>query len=317
MTDLGYKFVQLPEKVNRAVRPEATHNRCIATAITAAMEITLVNEQPLHVGSGFKMLREDRIVRAAVTSGGIPCIPGSTVKGVLRSRYEAITKSCALFKVDKKFVKIRSKTFKDTKARFSEDVRKHNVFGACKPKALCAACALFGCMSLRGRVTISDFMPNQSTPLDIAEVAEMFSPNLHHLGPFHQTEDGSLEVDGLYGRKFACGHGPEAEAKQWIEVIPANSCLTGTLRVVNVTKAELGGLLAALGVRPKSYMRLGAGKSHGFGRVRVDRCDMVAHPADNKHSFDESAYEEAFRETSDAWLTGLDELVRIHTGDNQ
>ncbi len=302
MTDPGYKFISLPTKVNRTDRPEARHDRRVSTAITATLQVTLTAEQPVHVGSGFKTIREDRIVCEAITSRGVPCIPGSTIKGVLRSRYEAITQSCVLFEANTRPVKNQSRNYKEAeKAELSTSVRKKKIFTECdkSKEKLCAACALFGSMSLKSRVTISDFLPHPPILLEIAKVAEMFSPKSHH-----------------FGRKFACGHGPETGAKQLIEVIPANSRLIGTIKVANVTEAELGGLLAALGVRPESFIKLGSGKSHGFGRVRVISCVLVAHPADNGRIFDEPVFEKAFRGSSDIWPTGLEELISIHTGDD-
>lgn len=315
MKDEGYDFVPLPERVRRAARPEARHDRRVAGAITASVDVTLVTEQPVHVGSGFKTMRDQRVVRAAVTSGELPCVPGSTLKGVLRSRYEAITLSCALFPASHRLVKVRSSSFDGAKARLSDKVTQRDVFSPCSGAQICAACALFGRMSLRGRIAVSDFMPASAVSLEIAEVAEMFTPNLHHVGPFNPTHNGGetiLEVRNLHGRKFARGRGPETQGRERIEVIPVGIGLHGKVRLANVTPAELGGFLAALGVQPTSRLKVGGGKGHGLGRVRASLNAVHSHPGSTPISADMASYEGSFRSGPDVWEDGLDALVRIH-----
>lgn len=314
MSDEGYEFVPLPDRVRRAPRPDARHDKRVDGAITASLTLRLVTEQPLHVGAGFKTVRDGQIARAAVTSTGTPCVPGSTLKGVLRGRFEAITRSCALFRAKDRPVKVRSSSFPDARARFTRDVTDRDVFQPCSDRnGSCAACALFGRMSLRGRIAVSDFTPIEPITLGVAEIAEMFSPNLHHVGTFTpQSERGEtmLVVSDLHGRKFARGRGPETQARERIEVIPSGSALRGELRLTNVTTGELGGLLAALGVRPVSRLKVGAGKGHGFGLVRVDHFEARARFGATVPSVE--ACEQAFRASSDAWVEGLEALVTIH-----
>ena len=315
MKDEGYDFVPLPERVRRAARPEARHDRRVAGAITASVDVTLVTEQQVHVGSGFKTMRDQRVVRAAVTSSELACVPGSTLKGVLRSRYEAITRSCALFRASSRPVKVRSTSFEGAKARLSDAVTRYDVFSPCSGDQICAACSLFGRMSLRGRIAVSDFVPKSVISLEIAEVAEMFTPNLHHLGSFNPTHDRGetiLEIRNLHGRKFARGRGPETQGRERIEVIPVGIGLHGAVRLVNVTPAELGGFLAALGVQPTSRLKVGGGKGHGFGRVRASLHAIQIRPGSTALSADMASYEGTFRSDPDAWVTGLDALVRIH-----
>lgn len=314
MIDEGYDFVPLPDDVRRAARPEARHDKKLASAITATLSLTLVTEQPLHVGSGFKTLRDGVVARSAVTSNGVACVPGSTLKGVLRSRFEAITRSCALFRENDKPARVRSSSFPGAKARFTSTVANRSVFRPCASDACCAACALFGRMSLRSRVAVSDCVAANDLQFAIAEVAEMYGPNLHHVGPFepkHDRGETMLEVKGLHGRKFARGRGPETEAREHIEVVPKGSVLVGTLRIVNVTDAEFGGLLAALGVQPGSRLKVGGGKGHGFGRVRVETPTITSR-APSAPIGDWTHYEQAFRAHADAWPEGVDALVRIH-----
>lgn len=313
MSDEGYEFVPLPASVRRAERPHARHDMQVRDAITAAVSVALVTEQPLHVGSGFKTLRDGRVVRAMVRSGEAPCVPGSTLKGVLRSRFEAITKSCALFRPNDRPESVRSSSFPGARARYTESVLRGDVFRVCGASGpSCAACALFGRMSLRGRVSVTDFVPAAAVETEVLEVAEMFSPNLHHVGSFTPREEYGktvLEVHRLHGRKFARGRGPEAQGRERVEVVPVGTTFVGTLRLQNVTPDELGGLWAALGIDPSSRLKVGGAKGHGLGRMRVGHTE-VAHRGGVR--VDVARCVAAFQQSDDRWSDGLDALVRIH-----
>src|SRR6185436_13937862 len=109
---------------------------------------------------------------------------------------------------------------------------------------------LFGRMSLRSRITVTDVSVDAGVTFATPEVPEAFSPNYHHLGTFRIAAGGSgrpyFEITALKGRKFARGRGPVAEKArmQRVEAIPAGALLRGAIRVVNLLPEELGGLLA-------------------------------------------------------------------------
>lgn len=316
MKDEGYRFVPVPKSARRVRRDEARHDRRMSGAITARVALSLVTEQPLHVGSGFKTLIEGAVVRQALTSSGTPCVPGSTLKGVLRSRFEAITRSCSPLDVSERPKRVRSSSFPNAEARFDRAVVEHDVFRRCSQDRLCAACALFGRMSLRGRVIVSDFLAGEGAHFSLGELPEMFSPNLHHVGEFTPTQgDRMLVVRTLHGRKFARGSGPESANREKVEVLAPGATLTGDLRVQNVTLAEFGGLVAALGHRPSSRLKVGAGKGHGFGRMRVERFEVHVHGGAAAVAPDLDACERAFLASEDLWREGLDALVSMHGGD--
>jgi len=316
MSDEGYEFVPLPDAVRRVDRPEARHDRRAPEGVTARLSVTLVAEQPVHVGSGFKALRDGAIVRQCVTSSGRLCIPGSTLKGVLRARFESVTRSCALFLEKDRPVKVRSSSYPNAKAVFTPNVSDADLFRACKGDRCCPACALFGRMSLRSRVLVSDLVAAATVAAGIDLVAEMFSPNLHHVGEFTDGRDPRgdtlLTVHKLHGRKFARGRGPETDARERIEVIPAGTALVGEVRVSNLTRAEYGGLLVALGVAPMSRLKVGGAKGHGFGRVRVELGGVSVHPGGGSLTTSPSEFEAAFFASPDAWTKGVEALVSIH-----
>jgi hypothetical protein len=157
---------------------------------------------------------------------------------------------------------------------------------------------------------VTDFACTHDTPLTIANMPERFSPNIHYLGPRERHPSGDyFVVSGLHGRKFALDGGPATEPRQRVEAIPAGTALTGELRLFNVTPAELGGLLAALGCDPASALKLGGGKTHGFGQVRcAPRYEL------HGGAIDPAAWRRAFLASRDRWSDGEARLIALSSG---
>jgi hypothetical protein len=83
----------------------------------------------------------------------------------------------------------------------------------------------------------------------------------------------------------------------------------------NVEAAELGGLLWALGVDPKSDLKVGAGKAHGFGRVAVNLEESSLFDDRRKSkALDGDGWREAFTTSADYWDGGAARLVEIYGG---
>lgn len=324
----GYLFVPLPDHVNRCRRPEAVFHYQVDEALSGVATIEFVCEQPIHIGSGFKRMVGPRVVRSAVRIQDRLGLPGSSVKGMLRSRYEAITYSCTDAPKDKVW-DVRSSTGLK-KARFRPGTLALDALKACsarEPKMFCPACALFGLMSQRSRVTVTDFHAPAQGEFALFDLPEQFGPNIHHVGAAkiitdeHSRDRSSnqmFEVSDLKGRKFALGEGRRVEnAKpQPVEVIPAGTILQGQIRFMNVMPMELGGMLAAIGKTPASKLKIGAGKCYGLGRMSLRTMTFAlrgrsASTTDEQERAWRAAFEAA---QSDRFPVGEDTLVRIHQG---
>lgn len=318
----GYLFVPLPERVSRRRHEAAVFDRRVSGALCGSVNVVFRCEQAVHIGSGFKALKDRAIVRGAARIRGGPGLPGSSLKGALRSRFEAITYSCA---VAPQAGKVRSQSHPDIRfARFSDKVRRQGVFQQeCGRDWMCPSCALFGRMSQRSRVAVTDFAAEDGTEFEIGMMPEQFTPNLHHLGEAQIIRDergnDAFEVRSLKGRKFALGRGPVADNAQHqrVEVIPRGSLLRGQLRFFNLLPPELGGLLAALGKEPPSALKIGAGKGHGFGRMRLHSAAFhLRERIGAVEAAEEKGWREAFTDaSSDRFALGEQELIRIHEGD--
>lgn len=315
MTDPGYGFVPLAPDVRRIARNEARWDRRTPGTLFGHIDLTVTAEQPLHVGNGSKRVRPPHVVLCSARICGRPGIPGSSLKGVLRARYEAITRSCTSLFPGPGIARIRSSTTQIRKARLTSSALRTPVLDDdCTETCACPACALFGRMSLRSRITVTDFACTGDTQVVLAVLPERFGPNLHHVGPARIDPSGEVfEVHGLRGRKFHRGRGPAADTRQHVETIPAGAELTGQIRIFNATPAELGGVLTALGCDPPSALKLGGGKAHAFGRARCRaRCALIA---SGSAPLDPAQWRKAFIESPDRWADGEARLVALHGGD--
>lgn len=317
----GYAFTPLPDVPRVAPRREARFDRRLDGCVFGRLTLTYRAEQPIHVGAGHKVLIDGDPVRAQMRSGDYLIAPGATWKGVTRARFEAISRACA-GRAPKKQRRITSQTYDGYSAELHPSVAHHPVFTTCRARAgdprpeLCPACALFGVMSRRGRITFADLTTD--APPRVYPMPQQYGPRLHHLAdpsdvdvdPHHRR----LTVKRLRGRKFHGGKAPPAVgAPLAVEAIPPGAMLTGRLTLYNVTPAELGGLLVALGVARNSYVKLGAGKSHAFGRlapsaVTPELRDHRGRPL----PLDPAACDAAWGQSPDRWADGEVQLRAIH-----
>lgn len=312
MIDPGYDFVPLSPDVRRIPREAATWARRVRGTLSGQIALELTAEQPVHIGSGSKQASQRMVVLRHARIRGGPGIPGSSFRGALRARFEAITRSCAPLAPASGRKRIRSSTGIEW-ASLLASARTAAVLGtSCTKECCCPACALFGRMSLRSRITVTDFACASHVSFEIVRIPERFEPNLHHIGPTVLNATGDeFGVRALHGRKFALGRGPASDNRQHIEVIPPGTVLRGQLRVFNITPEELGGVLAALGCDPPSAIKVGGGKAHGFGRMLCRaRCHLVDHDA----PLDPAVWRQRFVASPDRWVEGEDRLVALHQG---
>ena len=176
-------------------------------------------------------------VLACARRAGVPVIPGTGIKGAIRTYFEMLTRACVLF---------------------SEGNRP-----TCKSSKACPACALFGCLGLQGRISFSDAVPvaEDAVEVTIAKVFPAWEPKGRPGGEFR-----------IYDHFPAIGD-PHRPAPEKI----GREVYLGTFRTRlwfrNLEPGEFGRLLAAMGLSPdlssRFFPRLGGAKYDGFGAVEV------------------------------------------------
>ncbi len=214
---------------------------------------------------------------------GLPLIPATSLKGMLRSVFEALTNSCmALFAGTYGFTIYPHATHKH------EFCQKEN--------GLCAACRVFGTIQgdellLQGKVRLSDAVGRRE---DIEKgdwiLKELSSPKPERHVPFYATDGKSL-ASGPRGRKFYYHHqnpsdramtktGHNHRNVRTLERLKTTAVLQATLDFQGLTEDETTALLFAIELDTRLELRqgkpvsvrslahkIGMGKSLGLGSV--------------------------------------------------
>jgi len=239
-----YKFVSVTRGDIPREKP-AGHHLYDANRVSGSITGLITALTPVHVASGQIELTgrpEPPLIKAHVRSGGCPIIPGSSLKGSVRSMVEAITPSC----------------IRVTRARYDQQPVKAR---ACQTKeSLCIACRMFGALGYQGQVRLSDAVQRENRTEPV-QVPPFYAPRTR--------ERLYYEGGQIKGRKFY-EHGEPATGNVPIEACPQGSHFDFTVHFENVTKGELGLLLIALGQgMPKLHPKLGGAKPACCGSIEI------------------------------------------------
>lgn len=237
-----YDFVSLPDRP--AEGHAVLHHRIDSRLLTGTLRLKYRLDSPLHVGSGhFENAKDmgfrthNRTIRCIMRSGGLPVLPGSSWKGAVRSRFEAITSSrLGVLKLsmtenadklpqvlkdgtpsqekyqielkDEKLERLKPPSIKSKQVWESRDpIREAKK----RLRRASPADALFGFMGYLGRVRPGEGRiegPTAEKPLD---VPASDTPQPHRLampgaiGYRYQRSsdrDGSFVIERVEGRKF-------------------------------------------------------------------------------------------------------------------
>lgn len=246
----------------------AGHNAIDSRKLTGEMELYLIARTPVQVASGsldvVKTAQGEEVVAQGssvvrYTAEGlaqrVPIVPGSSLKGALRSLVEALSPSC---------VAVSSGA-----TRFAIP----RPLGRCtRVESLCPACRLFGMSgaghdNYLGQVSIEDavLVPNQGG-LVLVRTPLLWAPARGRGGlPRRYLKGKTARGRKVYlpGRPAA---GPDARL-----ALKTRSVLKTSLHFENLSPAELGLVVTALGLHPQHRFlpKIGAGKPVGLGSVEV------------------------------------------------
>jgi hypothetical protein len=254
-----YDFVPFPKR-----RPErkqgAGQDKLNPRLLSGTLELTLRTLTPVHVGLGYSdfvtagnqeylaALQASKPVREADAVRRRYLIPGSSIKGAVRSLVEAITRSC----------------IRITQGRHRPYIPQG--YGGCMSvNDLCIACRLFGAQDYQGHVSFEDAVAPKGS-LVLLGTPLLWTPARGGRG----LPPRYLQGNQARGRKFyrharpPSGVDPRACIKSGAE-------LPLRIHFLNLSEAELGVLLTALGQHPdhRFPIKLGGGKPVGLGSVQV------------------------------------------------
>jgi RAMP superfamily len=253
-----YAMVSFPKERPQLQAPigqdKYHENRC-----HGILHLTLKVQTALHVSTGIVVMGSDvgqksiPLIKTMMqgTEGQL-IIPGSSLKGVVRSVYEAITNS----------------TLAVITPRYKNDIPPERL--PCRDKQrLCPASRVFGAMDWQGLIHFTDARC-KSTGFRAG-----FMPSLYRPRP--EEKHNYFKQGKVAGRKFYY-HTIKAVDKGQQQGIPVQQAVkefvfTTQLHYRNLTQAELGTLLIVLGQdKPKHpiALKVGGGKPIGMGTMTVE-----------------------------------------------
>lgn len=242
-----YDFVTIDELKDSDRCHPSWHDRYHPGSLSGILRCEIRAVSPIHVASGkMELTSKERVplVKTHTKCNERAIIPGSSLKGCIRSIVEAISASC---------VSITRAYYNQLPGKTARCNNKEN---------LCVACRMFGSMGYLGKVRFSDAVLQDGFRTTTASIPQLYSSR--------DRENVYLNKDRkVKGRKFY-QHGNPASGGTPIEVCPVNSKLSFTVSFDNLTKAELGLLLIAMGQgEPKFNPKLGGAKPVCYGTVEI------------------------------------------------
>ena len=218
---------------------------------------------------------------------GIPIIPGSSIKGVIRAVAEAAANSCVTF-----FEKDKPKNYKTYRSQSRESgtvypkYRLPDGFYPCTDiNKLCITCRLFGFQSpdglFQGKVNISDAKARSGyTVGDCIKLTELSSPKPHHTAFYALLSD----QEKIAGRKFYFHHKEDASiltSQQWthrnssVKPIDEDAIFDFKVSFANLTVEEYNLLLYSLFLEDDVRHKMGYGKPAGLGSVKLEALKLT------------------------------------------
>ncbi|HBB30403.1 MAG TPA: CRISPR-associated protein [Cyanobacteria bacterium UBA8803] len=261
-----YELISFPKEKPQLL-PPIEQDRYHADRYHGTLHLTLTVQTALHVSTGVVAMGSDvgqksiPLIKTMIQgSEKNLIIPGSSLKGVVRSVYEAITNSTLAVVSSKEKDRIPPERL------------------PCKDKKrLCPASRVFGALDWQGLIYFTD------ARCQSAGFRPGFMPSLYRPRPDQNQK--YFKQGKVAGRKFYY-HTIKAVDKGQQQGIPVQEAtkefvFTTQLHYRNLTQPELGTLLIVLGQDKPKYpiaLKVGGGKPIGMGTMTVD-VTMIEQPA--------------------------------------
>lgn len=205
------------------------------------LESILVNETPLRVGVGREPPLGAPVDIAVYRVSDVPCIPGSSIKGVFRSLIESLALSQGH--------PVHSPWDFNAMAKEAEE------------KKFCVVCGIFGSTEIASHVRIYDMMPKDDENREKAKQT-MIKTSVAMDREFRGVKPGALFVEELVI--------PKIEWSFRMDII--------NIRVFPEPDDKRGRLLRSLlDILTYSGVNVGARKSVGYGLIKLKECTWKAY----------------------------------------
>jgi CRISPR/Cas system CSM-associated protein Csm3 (group 7 of RAMP superfamily) len=246
-------FAKIGLRKRRSLREVTAHDR-FTESLTGRLDCTLKALTPVHVGSGIFELVRGEPVRALIADDRIVRMPGSSIKGAIRSIAEAISNSCA--------------RVLDRNKHIDERLAAPDLIGCAKlqsrgrERKQCVCCCIFGGLGYEGRVRFSDALLVRGS-VSIHQLKSPYRP--------HPEAPGYYDESGKYDGRKVYFHGvpiedPEGEPYQ---IVTQGSELVFHADFENLSAEEFCLLLVAMGALDDLAIKIGGGKGGMLGSVDI------------------------------------------------
>lgn len=259
-------------------RKPVWHNRLTGSQrlYAGSLEVDIYAETPLFIADPRNVSSDPRKpAQFMQNKQGEYVIPGSSLKGMLRSLVETLGNGClTLFDGE----------YERGMTRYRENVPA--AFQHCTTNThLCIACRIFGMLKERsdsvflGKVNIGDArsQPDEVYRYDPIYTAVLVNPQPHHEA-FYLDESKKY----IAGRKFYFHHSPDNDpltesrqvtfgskpANRFIQPLDRDTCFRSRLDFTNLEADEFGALLQAVLLEESMRHKIGYGKPIGLGTVQ-------------------------------------------------
>lgn len=230
---------------------EMTYNGYVDLVLTCCTDI--------HVGSGASYMPENsnQFVRQTMMYDGKPVIPGSSLKGAVRSIASAASNGC-LPKLP--FVK------NGNAPKYPDGIK--NIL--CTPQKQCIVCDIFGTIGKSSKVIFSD-MFSENAKTEVKRLNSQYSPK-----SAYTESDGTLKGYKFYltGDNYY-----DIPAKVNVQVIKQGAVFKGRVHFKKLTEEEISLLMFSLGVNENEeqdiVLKLGGFRNEGIGEVRLRAAGYV------------------------------------------
>lgn len=250
-----YKLVTFPTTPPPKAKP-AGHHKYLSDRLHGTLFLSLQVQTPLHISTGVVAMGSDIGARPAliktmtVGSNQKLVIQGSSLKGCIRSVFEAITNSTLA-----------------VSSRPAEKIPRERQ--PCKKKdELCPASQVFGALDWQGLVEFSD-AKCESTNFGTGFMPSLYRPRPDQSKAYYDSKGMAS------GRKFYYNFAKSIDKgqNQGIPVQQASKDFTFITEIhfKNLKPAELGTLLIVLGQDPNYpiALKIGGGKPIGMGTMTI------------------------------------------------
>ncbi len=251
--DRSFDFIPFPDEApSRAAI--TGHDRLYRDRYHGSLALHLTALTPVFISSGITALGSDvgesvpLLKVMGQSAEGYPILQGTSIKGCVRSVYETITNS----NVGAGGVAVPDKAAPRRKV-------------AKKWDELSPAELVFGTMGFQGLVSIADAVGDR--PLEIGYLPAMFQPRSGSGRKFYHHQPAATTSPSTSASQSTTPEQPPSPIQQ----APVGTIFTTRLQFRNLTLAQVGAILIALGHDPnhRFALKLGAGKGKGMGSIDI------------------------------------------------